>query len=367
MYSTCLFCHSSLGSNESIEHFPIGRRLAFDAAKGRLWAVCSKCERWNLSPLEERWEAIEEAERAYRETKKRAATENIGLARLNDGTDVIRIGRPMLPEFAAWRYGDQLGKRTRQRVLGAAGALVIGGVVVGTAGAAVGMGALVMGLMGAQWGLSSWSDMHAATVRGENGIAYQLTRNEILWATMQVSVADGDLALRFIGDPVHARTLWEKLKPLRPSPGIPNPEGNRARIELKNAAANAALSALLLTFNGRASDSRVREAVTLVASSPSTTSLLWAIRSLPKQTLVDHRFPDGVTMRIGNIPKPHRLALEMSLHEADERRALEGELAELENRWKQAEEIAAIADGLTLPPSTDAQLDEMREKGASPE
>lgn len=61
MYSTCLFCSEDLGSNEAIEHFPVGRRLAFDAAKGRLWVVCRKCERWNLTPLEERWEAIEDA------------------------------------------------------------------------------------------------------------------------------------------------------------------------------------------------------------------------------------------------------------------------------------------------------------------
>lgn len=60
MYNTCMFCNRSLGTNEVIEHFPVGRRLAFDAAKGRLWVVCKGCERWNLSPLEERWEAVEE-------------------------------------------------------------------------------------------------------------------------------------------------------------------------------------------------------------------------------------------------------------------------------------------------------------------
>ena len=63
MYSTCIFCQQSLGRNEAIERFPVGRRLAFDEAKGRLWVVCRKCERWNLTPLEERWEAIEECER----------------------------------------------------------------------------------------------------------------------------------------------------------------------------------------------------------------------------------------------------------------------------------------------------------------
>ena len=63
MYSTCLFCRHPLGANGVLEHFPVGRRIAFDAAKGRLWVVCRHCTRWNLTPLEERWEAIEEAER----------------------------------------------------------------------------------------------------------------------------------------------------------------------------------------------------------------------------------------------------------------------------------------------------------------
>src|SRR5215218_9176555 len=117
MYSTCIFCHSSLGKNEAIEHFPVGRKLAFDQAKGRLWVVCSKCERWNLSPIEERWEAIEEAERAYRDTKKRVTTDNVGLARLRDGTVLIRIGEPLRPEFAAWRYGDTFGRRRRKNAL----------------------------------------------------------------------------------------------------------------------------------------------------------------------------------------------------------------------------------------------------------
>src|SRR5207237_413052 len=41
-----------------------------------------------------------------------------------------------------------------------------------------------------------------------------------------------------------------------------------------------------------------------------------------------------------------RLALEMAANEDVERRALEGELAELEAAWREAEEIAAIADAL---------------------
>ena len=44
-----------------------------------------------------------------------------------------------------------------------------------------------------------------------------------------------------------------------------------------------------------------------------------------------------------------RLALEMALHEEAELRALHGELGELERAWREAEEIASIADELLVP------------------
>src|SRR5918997_3016081 len=132
MYHTCLFCHGDLGANESVEHFPVGRRLAFDAAKGRLWVVCPRCARWNLTPLEERWEAIEQCERLYRGTRLRASTDNIGLARLGSGLELVRIGAPLRPEFAAWRYSAKFGRRRRdaQLVAGAGAALTVAAGVV---------------------------------------------------------------------------------------------------------------------------------------------------------------------------------------------------------------------------------------------
>ena len=42
----------------------MGRRDGFGV-------VCRRCERWNLTPLEERWEAIEDCERAFRATTLR--------------------------------------------------------------------------------------------------------------------------------------------------------------------------------------------------------------------------------------------------------------------------------------------------------
>jgi hypothetical protein len=50
------------------------------------------------------------------------------------------------------------------------------------------------------------------------------------------------------------------------------------------------------------------------------------------------------------LPAEQRLALEMALHEESEQRALEGELALLEAAWREAEEIAHIADGMLTEP-----------------
>ncbi|MCL4864678.1 MAG: hypothetical protein KJZ47_02215, partial [Gemmatimonadales bacterium] len=125
MFTTCIYCHQPLGQNEAIEEFPVGRRLAFDSAVGRLWVVCRNCERWNLSPIETRWEAIEECERAFSMTRMRVSTDNIGLARLPEGLELVRIGAPQRPEFAAWRYGDQFGRRRRRAFL------IGGGIAVG--------------------------------------------------------------------------------------------------------------------------------------------------------------------------------------------------------------------------------------------
>jgi hypothetical protein len=47
-----------------------------------------------------------------------------------------------------------------------------------------------------------------------------------------------------------------------------------------------------------------------------------------------------------DVPLVDRLALEMAAHEETERRALEGELEDLAEAWREADEIATIADAL---------------------
>ena len=63
---------------------------------------------------------------------------------------------------------------------------------------------------------------------------------------------------------------------------------------------------------------------------------------------------------VSYLSRPARLALEMASHEESERRALEGELHLLESAWREAEEIASIADGLLLPAETDDRYEALK-------
>ena len=73
---------------------------------------------------------------------------------------------------------------------------------------------------------------------------------------------------------------------------------------------------------------------------------------------VDAGVPVGALVRIS---PDIRLALEMAANEMaaneePERRAMDGELAALETAWREAEEIAAIADDLLLPANVGESL-----------
>ena len=59
-----------------------------------------------------------------------------------------------------------------------------------------------------------------------------------------------------------------------------------------------------------------------------------------------------------------RLALEMALHEEAERSAMQGELAALELAWREAEEIAGIADSLLVSPDVDQAWKDMKNDAA---
>lgn len=328
MFTTCIYCHQPLGQNEAIEEFPVGRRLAFDGAVGRLWVVCRRCERWNLSPIETRWEAIEACERAFSMTRMRVSTDNIGLARLPEGLELVRIGAPQRPEFAAWRYGDQFGRRRRRAFLIGGGIAVgIGAVVV--AGTAAGVG---IGSFGGVWGnipnmINAARKVKLRTDDGRllvvRGTAFQAAKfrgdQDTGLPSLELKVKGkqerfaGDEALRLAG---------------RLLPAINVSGGGRKAVQ----AAVQSLDA------SRGSAGYLEE---FFAGSPATGKT-------------------GKFKPVSALPAPDRLALEMALHEEAERRAIQGELGVLKAAWEEAEAIASIADRLLVPEVVEAKLAELK-------
>src|SRR5688500_2485950 len=111
IFSGCLVCHAAIAENETFDGLTRGERYAFDSAKGRLWVVCGECRRWNLVPIEDRWEALEALEKiAQDEARLVVKTDNIALLRVGD-VDLIRIGQARLTEESWWRYGRFLAPR----------------------------------------------------------------------------------------------------------------------------------------------------------------------------------------------------------------------------------------------------------------
>jgi hypothetical protein len=347
VYATCLFCNKPLGHNEQLETFPVGRRLAFDAAKGRLWVVCRQCERWNLTPLDDRWEAIEQAEKLYRDTRRRVATDNIGLAHLRDGTTLVRIGQPQRPEFAAWRYGDQFGRRrTRQILAAGAGVAAIGAVAAGGAIAGIGIGAFGWVIMQlGQYVVTGNPEDVVAKIRADNrGIMH--VRRRHLGESFVTRADDGSMSLYLRFKNGNAQFQGREAERIA---SIVLPKVNRFGGGRK--AISAAVS--VIEQSGSAEgylDRLTRTAHTYERPYPTKRRSRWAGHG------------DFNKYGLYSLPAEHRLALEMALHEEAERHAMEGELLQLEDAWKDAEEIAAIADNLLLPESVESAFEEMKRK-----
>jgi hypothetical protein len=329
VYRTCIFCNRSLGANQVVETFPVGRRLAFDPERGRLWVVCRSCERWNLSPIEERWETLETLERMFRDTHVRASTENIGLAPHAEGLELVRIGRPRRPEFAAWRYGDQFGRRRRRALLyGVGGMAVFGAVVIGGAVTGVLSGAVL-----AQSGnfVNIWTNGRVRLkLRTDDGDVIRLKNPDLLGTRLRPT--DDDLGF---GIEIRRgkQTRWFEGEQARRVAGLVLPKMN--------------------SRGGRRQT--IQQAVHHIEDHRHPDAYLRAISR-------GDRFTDkrGVPGYVNKMPASTKLAVEMALHEEQERRALEGELWRLERAWEAAEEIASISDNLLLPEGTERFLEERR-------
>jgi hypothetical protein len=357
MYTTCLFCHSDLGANHFLPTFPVGRRLAFDSRKGRLWVVCIRCGRWNLSPLEERWEAIDECERRFRGTRLRMSTDNIGLAQFRGGFELVRIGPALLPEIASWRYGTRLARfsveREQQPSLLVRGAHLVARV---TASALVGYATSV--------GFSDDAVLRMRTFRRRTGVL--LRANDEYGYPIVVRYAHLGAA--------------ELIRPEKDQPWQLKLKHDTGTAVLAESNALRVAGKMLATLNfGVASQAEVQHAISKLDDAGDPEGYFTRVASLAMRTSWG-RFPDAhdeaehpsassfaekLALQLANrsfwgrggtgseeqtplyrLPAVDRLALEMAANEDIERRAMRGELEALEAAWKDAEEIAAIADEL---------------------
>jgi hypothetical protein len=344
-----------------VEHFPVGRRLAFDSAKGRLWAVCAHCSRWNLTPLEERWEAVEECERLFAGRLLRAQTEHIGLTKLTEGLVLIRIGAPLKPEFAAWRYGDVFRRRFKRRL-----AWIGGGIATAGAGAAV---ALTTGLDPAILSAappmlvvsSAWIANLVMGYRDYLRTTYVPRVGHRPFLIFGANMKETDL------EPRPDDSGW--LLNLRHVSGTESLIGDAAR---------RAVGIVLTRVNSAgATASTVRNASDMMAAAGGPAQYAAALAIKSRRLTADFRerrkrFRRSILFAAGgrNGPRDYgalpylaveeRLALEMAVHEEEERRALEEEIGVLESAWREAEEIAAIADDLLTSAQSRKFIDEHR-------
>jgi hypothetical protein len=304
---------------------------------------------------------MEQAERLYRGTRLRASTEHVGLARLRDGTELIRIGVPLRPEFAAWRYGDQFGRRRRRQLAYAGGAVAVVGAVV-VAGPVMGLFSLG-GLVQIPNFINVANQARRSRTKvwlGDGPERSALSVN-LIGAEQVRIVPDADAGFAVYvptsTDSKHGYwgNGWTKV------PGPPT--------RLTGPAALRAASRLLPHLNrAGGSTAAVQEAVALLDRAGDPGALFSEVATNVRK----HRGPSsgwigtsrGVNAArpgdtLASLAGPVRLALEMAAHEEQERRALEGELRALELAWQQAEEIAAIADNLLLPEGVGSKFDQL--------
>ena len=365
MYATCIQCQSALGRNELLESLPVGRRIAFDEAAGRLWVVCKACSRWNLVPFESRYEAIEASERLFRESRLRMSTGQIGIAKTREGTELVRIGTPLRPEMAAWRYAGSLAKR-RLRF-----ALTTAPVTIGLA-AVVKNVPMLMSLAGpGALGLLGLTMVSGLAVRYTNRRKLatldvretQVDLNRDLVRRIRIDASDPP-ALRLLLPTIPTRRIGAStLGPLfgdtegRVFVGrkLAKDDDDADRLQ-KYVTAEGDLSHLL----------RVIMPIINEAGAPKTvisdaTELLSYYDPEPRYILFGKRnnWSKAKRLTLADASEPRRLALEMLVHEESERRWLTGEIQALEAEWVRAEEIATIADGLVRDPVIEGRLGEL--------
>jgi len=330
MYTDCLFCPSSLGRNRALEHFPVGRRIAFDLARGRLWAVCPRCGRWNLCPFDERWEALDECARLAETALVQESSSDVSLLRHRSGLSLIQVGRPTLGELVSWRYARNLVRRRRgfavtMAALGAVSAVGLFGIVAGGGGAFSLLGSV--GSFRAIWELSR----SVIDVTTADGTRLQIT-------------ASGARALCFAPD----QSAGVALRAWTKDVGFQDVSGQDVGILLARAMP-------YINETGGTTDSAL-SAAKEIAERGGAEGFLDSVASdaaLHRRSVLGRRSQWRRQGAIYRFPKNIQLGLEAASQMRQEDLVLSGEMRSVLAEWRSAAELAEISDNLLEPPGWD--------------
>ena len=327
MWTRCLICSTPLPANETLDHLPHGERFAYDPARGRLWVICRPCRRWNLTPIEARWEALEELEKHSTDVGRLLTqTDNIALIRAGP-IEIVRVGRARLAEEAWWRYGRELMQRREQfRKISFAGAVAVGAAAVG--GWATGG----FGLIGAWW---LWSYAPGKVPEAAR------------WLRFGGTAWRGHARCERCGTPVRSLRYRDRGE-LMLRPGA-EPGGVQVMRRCPFCRARGA-SGLLL--EGGEAERTLRRILAYHHFSGASERRLARATGLIESAGSAEHFTANVIGRgrlLGEVHRDQLIGFEIAANEALEKRLLELELAELEAEWRREEELGAIVDGELTP------------------
>lgn len=333
MYRTCAFCNAALRGDGGPSGLGVGRRLAFDEWRSRLWVVCPACARWNLAPLDDRLDRIDALARAARDGRLVAASPQVALIRWQS-YELVRVGQPPRVELAGWRYGERLKARERERAR----------VVVPLTVAAVGLGIAVNVAAGGSFGIMIWNFGRVA----DAAYVALLGNRRVALSEPLVCEACGTVMPLRARHVQHGRLTHETGADVALLLRCPSCAQEGALLTGVDAA--RALRRGLTFLNARRAARRWAE-----------TAAREVDRAGGPQGLIRDASRSAATLN--SLRPERRLALEIAIDEV-------AELAELERQWSDAEQIAEIADGmLSSSPEIDDHLRRLkaRARGDQPD
>jgi hypothetical protein len=363
MYSSCLRCDRALGTNTEVVHLSVGRRIAFDTERGRIWVICSACGQWNLTPIEERWEALAECEALARSAEATSAGAEAALAQTASGLELLRVGGMSYGDIANWRYGLRAAERQRRQRL----------MLMPLAGLSIGLG------------LAAWTASHAP-IAG-------------VWTTLTVAVMSFILWLngprpwrRFTDGVGRRRFLWpwqvSDVRIIKSAlPGGPTElvvPRFWGEMRLRDLGAARALASLLPQLSGaECSGVVIENAVKRVTAAeqasrkprrnPGRAARRRARpRNAPPPVAPRVRRPwelllgDARVLYLTAASPERRVALEMAVTEEVEQRELQARTEQLTEEWVEEEEIGAISDDLLVADDVRERMERLKSAPPSP-